>query len=68
MNQHAIDADKAFAMRRDHSQHNGHKLADIAAAVVQSHLLLLRSGTQPTAQEATQEKGRRSTRNPRPDP
>src|SRR6185437_8648307 len=68
MNQHAIDADKAFAMLRDHSQHNGHKLADIAAAVVQSHLLLLRSGTQPTAQEATQEKGLRSTRNPRPDP
>jgi two-component system, response regulator / RNA-binding antiterminator len=41
MARHAIDADKAFEMLRDHSQHNGRKLADIAAAVVESHLLLL---------------------------
>src|SRR5206468_5946570 len=41
MARHAIDADKAFRMLRDHSQHNGHKLADVAAAIVQSHLLLL---------------------------
>jgi hypothetical protein len=27
-------------MLRDHSQHNGRKLSDIAAAVVESHLLL----------------------------
>jgi AmiR/NasT family two-component response regulator len=41
MARHAIDADKAFEMLRDHSQHNGNKLSDIAAAVVNSHLLLL---------------------------
>ena len=41
MARHGIDADTAFAMLRDHSQHNGRKLADIAAAIVESHLLLL---------------------------
>src|SRR5213592_426557 len=34
MARHAIDADRAFEMLRDHSQHNGRKLADIAAAIV----------------------------------
>ena len=28
-------------MLRDHSQHSGRKLADIATAIVESHLLLL---------------------------
>jgi response regulator NasT len=41
MARHAITADKAFEMLRDHSQHSGRKLADVAAAVVESHLLLL---------------------------
>jgi response regulator NasT len=41
MARHAIDADRAFAMLRAHSQHNGHKLSDIAAAIVDSHLLLM---------------------------
>jgi AmiR/NasT family two-component response regulator len=41
MARHAIDADKAFGMLRDHSQHNGHKLAEVAEAIVDSHLLLL---------------------------
>src|SRR6266542_4454406 len=41
MARHAIDADRAFAMLRDHSQHNGHKLVDVAQAIVDSHLLLL---------------------------
>jgi AmiR/NasT family two-component response regulator len=41
MARHAIDADRAFEMLRDHSQHNGHKLGDVAAAVVDSHLLLM---------------------------
>ena len=41
MARHAIDADKAFGMLRDHSQRNGHKVADVAAAIVDSHLLLL---------------------------
>jgi two-component system, response regulator / RNA-binding antiterminator len=41
MERNSIDADKAFAMLRDHSQHKGQKLADVAAAIVNSHLLLL---------------------------
>ena len=41
MARHSIDAEKAFLMLRDHSQHNGHKLADVAAAIVDSHLLLV---------------------------
>ena len=41
MARHSIDADRAFEMLRDHSQHNGRTLADVAAAVVESHLLLL---------------------------
>ena len=41
MARHSIDADGAFTMLRDHSQHNGRKLADVAGAVVESHLLLL---------------------------
>ena len=49
MARHAIDGDKAFEMLRDHSQHHGRKLADIAAAIVESHLLLL----PPTAQPPT---------------
>jgi two-component system, response regulator / RNA-binding antiterminator len=42
-----IDADQAFAMLRDRSQHNGHKLVDIAQAVVEGHLLLLPSPADP---------------------
>jgi response regulator NasT len=41
MARHAVDADRAFEMLRDHSQHNGHKVVDIAQALVDSHLLLL---------------------------
>lgn len=41
MARHAIDGDRAFEMLRDHSQHNGHKLVDVAQAIVDSHLLLL---------------------------
>jgi hypothetical protein len=40
MARRSTDADRAFELLRDHSQHNGHKLSDIAAAVVESHLLL----------------------------
>src|SRR6187549_4058018 len=47
MARHAIDADRAFDMLRDHSQHNGHKLVDIAQAIVDSHLLLLPPLLQP---------------------
>src|SRR6202795_4822518 len=41
MARHSIDADKAFGMLRDHSQHNGNKLFDVATAIVDSHLLLV---------------------------
>jgi response regulator NasT len=41
MARHAIDPDRAFEMLRDHSQHNGKRLVDVARAVVESHLLLL---------------------------
>jgi AmiR/NasT family two-component response regulator len=41
MARHAVDANRAFDMLRDHSQHNGHKLVDVAQAIVDSHLLLL---------------------------
>ena len=47
MERHAIDAGRAFEMLRDHSQHNGHKLVDVAQAVVDSHLLLQASLGQP---------------------
>jgi AmiR/NasT family two-component response regulator len=47
MARHATTEDKAFEMLRDHSQHSGRKLADVAAAVVESHLLLL---PHPTAE------------------
>jgi AmiR/NasT family two-component response regulator len=40
MGRHAIDAEEAFAMLRDHSQRTGRKLADVATAVLQTHLLL----------------------------
>ncbi len=41
MARHSISADKAFEMLREHSQHNGRKLADVAAAVVESHQLIM---------------------------
>ena len=49
MARHAIDADRAFGMLRDHSQHNGHKVVDVAQAIVDSHLLLL---AEPRTQRA----------------
>ena len=41
MARHSINAETAFERLREHSQHNGRKLSDVAAAVVESHLLLL---------------------------
>jgi AmiR/NasT family two-component response regulator len=49
MARHAVDAEGAFAMLRNHSQHNGNKLADVAAAIVDSHLLLLPLPQSPAA-------------------
>src|SRR6476646_3288760 len=40
MCRHSINAEAAFQLLRDHSQHNGRKLIDVAEAVVESHLLL----------------------------
>lgn len=45
MARHSVDADRAFELLRDHSQHNGRKLSDVAAAVVESHLLLTAAPT-----------------------
>jgi response regulator NasT len=47
MARNAVDADRAFELLRDHSQHNGRKLVDVAQAIVDSHLLLLPLGAQP---------------------
>jgi len=43
MARHSTNADRAFEMLRDHSQHTGRKLSDVATAVVESHLLLLQA-------------------------
>jgi AmiR/NasT family two-component response regulator len=48
MARHSTNADRAFEMLRDHSRRNGRKLSDIAAAVVESHLLLTPPVPQPT--------------------
>jgi AmiR/NasT family two-component response regulator len=40
MERYTIDADRAFDLLREQSQHRGRKLADIAAAIVTSHALL----------------------------
>ena len=41
MASHGVTADRAFELLRDHSQHTGHKLADVAASIIDSHQLLL---------------------------
>jgi response regulator NasT len=53
MARHAIHADRAFAMLRGHSQRTGRKLADVAGAVVESHLLLLPAPREPTGPAAS---------------
>src|SRR6201993_3208101 len=49
MARHSVHAERAFEMLRDHSQHNGRTLSDIAQAIVDSHLLLLPSLAQPAS-------------------
>jgi AmiR/NasT family two-component response regulator len=49
MARNATDADGAFELLRDHSQHNGRKLVDVAQAIVDSHLLLLQPTQPPPA-------------------
>ena len=45
-------------MLRSHSQRNGRKLIDVADAVVESHLLLLRPTVPATFAEAKKKKGK----------
>ena len=47
MARHSINANQAFEELRDHSQHNGRKLSDVATAIVDSHLLLLPPTPEP---------------------
>jgi AmiR/NasT family two-component response regulator len=47
MARHSINAERAFEMLRDHSQHNGRKLSDVAATIVEGHRLLLPPPAQP---------------------
>ncbi|HEU4906725.1 MAG TPA: ANTAR domain-containing protein [Solirubrobacterales bacterium] len=49
MARHSITANSAFDMLRDHSQCNGRKVVDVAAAIVESHLLLLPAFAHPGA-------------------
>jgi AmiR/NasT family two-component response regulator len=51
MSRNGVDADQAFAILRDHSQHSGQKLAEVAAAIIDSHLLLLPQPQRPHAAE-----------------
>lgn len=51
MARHAVTAERAFDMLREHSQHNGHKVIDVAQAIVDSHLLLLPSPAPPSTSE-----------------
>jgi len=51
MARHAINQQTAFELLRNHSQHNGRKLVDVAEAIVESHLLLLPPLTSPTARK-----------------
>ena len=49
MARHSLDSDHAFEMLREHSQHNGRKLVDVAQAIVDSHALLLPPLPDPAA-------------------
>jgi AmiR/NasT family two-component response regulator len=53
MARHGIDEERAFAMLKSHSRHNGRKVADLAEAVVESHLLLLAPLAPATGGDAT---------------
>lgn len=41
MARHGTNSTRAFELLREHSQHNGSKLADVATAIVNSHELLM---------------------------
>ena len=40
MARHALGPDQAFEMLREHSQHSGHKLMEIAEGILKTHVLL----------------------------
>jgi response regulator NasT len=48
MASHVIDGDTAFNMLREHSQEHGRKIADVAAAIIQSHQLLIPARAHPS--------------------
>jgi AmiR/NasT family two-component response regulator len=49
MARHTLNEDAAFEMLRSYSQANGHKLIDVAEAVVASHTLLLPRAPEPSS-------------------
>ena len=49
MARNSTTADRAYEILREHSQNNGRKLSDVAAAIVESHLLLLPAAPAPSA-------------------
>jgi response regulator NasT len=65
MARHSVDAGRAFEMLRDHSQHNSRKVADVATAIVESHLLLMPGvAQQPETAAATHNGGARTPARP----
>jgi AmiR/NasT family two-component response regulator len=54
MVRHSVDADRAFDILRNHSQHNGRKVVEVAQAIVDSYLLF----PPPSAEAATAESDR----------
>jgi AmiR/NasT family two-component response regulator len=59
MARHGLDAARAFELMRDHSQRSGRKVAEVADAVIASHLLLA-PAEEPRAREKS------TPRKPRP--
>jgi AmiR/NasT family two-component response regulator len=53
MARNAIDADAAFDLLRTHARGNSKRVTDIAAAIVESHLLLLGPALDETADAST---------------
>ncbi|HET7049407.1 MAG TPA: ANTAR domain-containing protein [Solirubrobacteraceae bacterium] len=53
MARHALTAEDAFAMLREHSQHTGRKLVEVAQGVVDSHLLLRPAGPLTVPEETS---------------
>ncbi len=47
MARHAIGAEHAFTMLREHSEDNGVRLIDVAEAIIRAHLLLVPPDTVP---------------------